>query len=111
MSQDEISENVFDEQLTRLFAEKNEVLPSHEFLQQVLLRLQREYRMRWIRRSVFAVGWVMLAGAVAPWVARATVGVFSAVGQVTQLPSVDVVIAAGMVLVAVAIFFRARRWA
>ena len=108
MNQNEMSNDAFDERLTRLFAEKNVALPSDAFMQPVLARLQREHRLRWIRRILFAAVLVGWAFAVTPLVVRATLGVFSVAGQFTRLPGADVAITLGMALIAGAVYLRAR---
>lgn len=108
MNQDEVTKDAFDTQLTRLFAEKNDALPDHEFMQTVLTRLQREHRMQWIRRGLIILVIMLLAAVVAPWVVQGTMGVFLLAGQAKQLPGIDAVITVGMVLIAGGVFLRAR---
>lgn len=108
MNQDEVINDAFDTELTRLFAEKNEVLSSDQFMQRMLSRLEHEHRRRSLRRGL-VIGLIMLLAAVAaPWVMQWTMDIFSHVGQIKQIP--DVAMSVGMLLIAGGLFFRARRW-
>lgn len=109
MSQDEMTNDEFDSQLSRLFAEKNEPLRSDEFMEQVLSRLEREQRLQWIRRGLLMLAIMLLAGIIAPWVVQVTMRLFITAGQVAQLPGVDITISVVTMLIGAASFFRARK--
>ena len=109
MSHDEMSNDTFDGQLTRLFADKNEPLPADEFAQQVLSRLDRELHLQWIRRGLVTIAILVLAAVLAPWVVQGTMKLFAATGRLTQLPGADVTLSIVMVLVGGAVFLKARK--
>ena len=109
MSQDEITKGEFDTELTRLFAEKNESLSGNEFTQQLFVRLNHEHHMRQLR-SWCAVAIVLaLAAMVAPLIVRLTAGLFSLTNYVSNLHGLDTFVMLGMVLVSVAMMYRAKR--
>lgn len=109
MNQDEITNTEFDTELTRLFAEKNEPLADRQFTQQLLVRLNREYRMRQIRSGIAVAFVLVLAAVVAPWVVKLTAELLSLSSDVSKLPGVNKIATFGMLLVSGVIFFRARR--
>lgn len=76
--------NEIDETLVALFARAHETLPSAEFMQSFLTRMQRARRRRSMRRTALAVVLAILAAWVMPSVLSTTAAVVRAVGERSQ---------------------------
>ena len=109
MSQDQITNDEFAAELSRLFAEQNAPLPDHEFTQQLLSHLDHEYRMQQVRRWCAVAIVLLLAAILAPLMVRLTAGLFSLASHVSRLHGMNTVAMPGMVLASAVMFFRARR--
>lgn len=107
--QDDMNNDAFDEQLPRLFAEKNEPLPDDKFMQQVLSGLNRQQRLQWIGRGLMTLAILVLAAVLSPWVVQGTMNLFAAAWQVARLPGVDTTISLVTLLIGAVVFFRVRK--
>jgi len=84
-----------DEQLLALFAEAHETLPSAEFMQSFLARLERARRLQNMRRIVLAVVLAILAAWILPSVLATTAAVMLAIGEQSQSYSALIISPAG----------------
>jgi hypothetical protein len=73
--------NESDDRLRALFAEAHETLPSAEFMQTILARMQRARRLQSSRRIALIVVLGVLAAWVMPSVLATTAAVVHAVGE------------------------------
>ena len=73
--------NERDERLRTLFAEAHETLPSAEFVQLFLARMQRARRLQSRRRIAFGLGVGAFAAWVTPSVLATTAALMQAVGE------------------------------
>ncbi len=105
-----MTKDAFDERLACLFAEKNEPLPDQEFMRQVVLRLEREHRLQWMRHGVMVVTIMVIAAVISPLVVQGMMGAFSLIGKIKQLPGIDSMILISMALITSGVLMRARRW-
>jgi hypothetical protein len=74
--------NEIDDRLLDLFAEAHETLPSAEFLQTFLLRMEQARRVQSMRRMALAVVLSVLAAWITPSVLAATASAVQAAGHV-----------------------------
>jgi hypothetical protein len=73
--------NEIDGDLSDLFAEAHETLPSADFMQAFLARMERARRLQSIRRSALIVVLVACAAWIMPALLAATAAVVHAVGE------------------------------
>jgi len=109
MNHNDIANPAFDAKLSRLFAEKNEPLSANEFSREFVSRLEREYRLRQIRRVLMIVAMLLLGACLAPAVVRVTLGMFSLVGRVEITSAMDSMLTVGMLLITLSLFFWSRK--
>ena len=87
--------NEIDETLLALFAKAHETLPSAEFMQSFLTRMERVRRRQSMRRIALAVVLAILAAWIMPSVLSTTASVAHAVGERYQPYGVLIISPAG----------------
>jgi len=73
--------NEIDDTLVALFAKAHETLPSAEFMQSFLTRMERARRWQSMRRIALAVVLAILAAWIMPSILSSTAAVMRAVGE------------------------------
>ena len=76
--------NENDDTLTGLFAKAHETLPSAEFMQSFLARMERARRLQSMRRIALAVVLAILAACIMPSLLATTAALMLAIGERSQ---------------------------
>ncbi len=87
--------NEIDDRLMALFARAHETLPSAEFMQSYLARVERARRLQSMRRSALGLGVAVLAAWIMPSVLATTAAMVLAVGEQSRSHGVLIISPAG----------------